>query len=62
MFITITLITLICIGMIYVVSYFWRRLSFIQTINILPGPKAFPLIGNIPYILGVNINIGNNKL
>lgn len=57
LFVTITLVTLILIGMGYIVN-FWRRSSFIQTINTLPGPKTFPFIGNVPYFVKL-FNKGN---
>ncbi|XP_067212353.1 cytochrome P450 4C1-like isoform X2 [Linepithema humile] len=52
MFVTVTLITLICLGVSYILSNFWHR-SFIKKVNALPGPKAYPLIGNALYFLGV---------
>ncbi|XP_067203120.1 cytochrome P450 4C1-like isoform X2 [Linepithema humile] len=55
MFVTVTLITLICLGVNYILSNFWHR-PFIKKINTLPGPTGYPLVGSTFYFLGIITN------
>lgn len=38
--------TLCCIGIIILVKYYWSRRRFYTLASQLPGPKAWPIIGN----------------
>ncbi|XP_025154266.1 cytochrome P450 4C1-like [Harpegnathos saltator] len=42
-------VILICIGTYHLISYYRKRLRFMQAANALPGPKAYPIIGNAYY-------------
>lgn len=46
MFTAVALITLLCICVGYVISYYRKQLPFIQVGKILPGPKTLPILGN----------------
>ncbi|XP_032667499.1 cytochrome P450 4C1-like isoform X2 [Odontomachus brunneus] len=50
------LIILICIGIIYLIMDYRKRLQFFQAANALPGPKTQPILGNSYYFLQRNFD------
>ncbi|CAL1678466.1 unnamed protein product [Lasius platythorax] len=50
-FVSVVLIFLACIAICYFMLNYRRRQSSIKTVNSLPGPKTFPLIGSAFYLL-----------
>ncbi|CAL1688579.1 unnamed protein product [Lasius platythorax] len=50
-FVSVVLIFMACIAICYFIFNYRRRQSSIKTVNSLPGPKTFPLIGSAFYLL-----------
>jgi len=64
-FTSVALITLVCVAVSYIILNHRRRLSFIKAIDVIPGPRSLPLIGNLylfpSFLLRKNLD-GNNNM